>query len=46
MTPSSTVVARLYEPIEPIHRGTHYEDPLDATLRAAGLGEVTGVGRS
>ena len=44
MTPTSTLVARLYEHIEPIDRGERYEDPLDDALRAAGLGEVTGGG--
>ena len=38
------VVARLYEHIGPIDRGTRYEDPLDTALRGAGLGEVTGGG--
>jgi hypothetical protein len=44
MSPASTLVARLYEHIEPIDRGERYEDPLDAALRAGGLGEVTGGG--
>jgi hypothetical protein len=44
MSQSSMVVARLYEHIGPIDRGTRYEDPLDAALRAASLGEVTGGG--
>jgi hypothetical protein len=39
-----TLVARLYEHIEPLDRGTRYEDPLDAALRQSGLGEVTGGG--
>ena len=41
---SVTLVARLYEHIEPLDRGTRYEDPLDAALRQRGLGEVTGGG--
>ncbi|HET7584801.1 MAG TPA: hypothetical protein VFK13_07835 [Gemmatimonadaceae bacterium] len=44
MTESTTIIARLYEHIEPLDRGTRYEDPLDAALRAAHLGEVTGGG--
>ena len=43
MTPS-TIIARLYEHVEPLDRGTRYEDPLDAVLRPANLGEVTGGG--
>ena len=41
---SITLLARLYEHIEPLDRGTRYEDPLDTALRARGLGEVTGGG--
>ena len=41
---STTLIARLYEHIEPLERGTRYEDPLDAALRERGLGEVTGGG--
>ena len=44
MSQATTVVARLYEHIEPLDRGSRYEDPLDAALRGAGLGEVTGGG--
>ena len=44
MSQSSMVVARLYEHIAPIDRGTRYEDPLDMALRGASLGEVTGGG--
>jgi len=43
MTPT-TIIARLYEHVEPLDRGTRYEDPLDAVLRQANLGEVTGGG--
>jgi hypothetical protein len=39
-----TVVARLYEHIAPMDRGTRYEDPLDVALLQRGLGEVTGGG--
>jgi hypothetical protein len=38
------VVATITEDIGPIDRGRKYEDPLDAALKAAGLGEVTGGG--
>ena len=41
---SNFVVARLWEPIQPLDRGDRYEDPLDAALSAAGWGEVTGGG--
>src|SRR5215831_18914973 len=44
MSEPSMVVARLYEHIGPIDRGSRYEDPLDAALRRANLGEVTGGG--
>ena len=44
MSQATTVTARLYEHIEPLDRGTRYEDPLDAALRDAGVGEVTGGG--
>jgi len=40
----TTLIARLYEHIEPLDRGARYEDPLDAALRERGLGEVTGGG--
>src|SRR5439155_990608 len=38
------VIARLYEPIQPIDRGTRYEDPLQAALGTRALGGVTGGG--
>jgi hypothetical protein len=38
------VVATITEDIGPIDRGRKYEDPIDAALKAAGLGEVTGGG--
>ena len=38
------ITARFYEHIEPIDRGARYEDPLDAVLRARGLGSVSGGG--
>lgn len=38
------VIARLNARLQPIGRGEHFEDPLDAALREAGLGEVTGGG--
>ena len=39
-----TLIARLYEHVEPLDRGARYEDPLDAALRQRGLGEVSGGG--
>ncbi len=44
MTSSTFILARVYEHIEPIDRGERYEDPLDAALKDASLGEVTGGG--
>jgi hypothetical protein len=38
------VVVRLNARLQPINRGDLFEDPLDATLRQAGLGQVTGGG--
>lgn len=38
------VFVRIPEGIMPIARGEKYEDPLDAKLKAAGHGEVTGGG--
>jgi hypothetical protein len=38
------VVARLNDRAQPIDRGERYEDPLDAFLKANGLGEVSGGG--
>lgn len=40
----TTLIARLYEQIEPLDRGSRYEDPLGAALGERGLGEVTGGG--
>lgn len=36
--------AKIQDTVPPLERGTKYEDPLDAALRAAKLGEVTGGG--
>jgi hypothetical protein len=44
MTNPIMLIARLYEHIEPLDRGSRYEDPLDAALRHSALGEVTGGG--
>jgi hypothetical protein len=45
--PASTFVfVKVAESIQPLDRGTKYEDPLDAALKAAKLGEVTGGGSS
>lgn len=38
------LIARFYEPIEPMHRGERYEDPLNGVLRSTGAGAVTGGG--
>lgn len=38
------VVAQIAEAIAPVARGAKYEDPLDAALRSAGLGKVSGGG--
>ncbi len=38
------VTARLNAKVQPIDRGDYYEDPLTETLKAKGLGEVTGGG--
>ena len=38
------VLARLYEGIGPMDRGERYEDPLQAVLESAGVGEITGGG--
>ena len=38
------VLARLYEHVEPIDRGSRYEDPLNEVLESAGIGRVTGGG--
>lgn len=38
------VIARFYEHIEPIDRGSRYEDPLHEVLESAGIGCVTGGG--
>lgn len=35
---------KIPDPVMPIERGTKYEDPLDAFLKAKGLGEVSGGG--
>lgn len=40
------VFVKVVESIRPIDRGHKYEDPLDAALKAANLGEVTGGGTS
>ncbi len=38
------VDVRIPGSIMPLDRGAKYEDPLDAALKAAGLGEITGGG--
>jgi hypothetical protein len=42
--PGLFVVVHIPVSIEPMERGSKYEDPLDAALRAQGLGEVSGGG--
>jgi len=44
MPASHLIIARLHEHLEPMARGERYEDPLQATLEAAGIGRVTGGG--
>lgn len=41
---SGYVVAQLNARLQPLHRGEYFEDPLDAELRKAGYGEVSGGG--
>ena len=43
-TEKHLVIARLNDRAQPIDRGERYEDPLDAFLKANGLGEVSGGG--
>ena len=43
-TAKHLVIARLNDRAQPIDRGERYEDPLDAFLKANGLGEVSGGG--
>lgn len=38
------ITARLNAKVQPIDRGDYFEDPLCETLKAAGLGDVTGGG--
>ncbi len=38
------VFAKIQDTVQPIERGSKYEDPLDAALKKANLGEVTGGG--
>lgn len=38
------VYVKIPEDIEPMDRGDKYEDPIDAKLKALGLGEVSGGG--
>src|SRR5688572_5798449 len=40
------VYAMMWEAIQPIDRGERYEDPLQAALEDAGLGDVSGGGSS
>jgi hypothetical protein len=38
------IVAQLNAKLQPMHRGEHFEDPLDAVLKKTRLGEVSGGG--
>ncbi len=38
------VVARLNARLQPVQRGEHFEDPVDAVIKDLALGEVTGGG--
>jgi hypothetical protein len=38
------VIIQLNARLQPMHRGEFFEDPLDAKLKAVGLGEVSGGG--
>lgn len=40
------VFVKIADTVAPLERGTKYEDPLNAVLKKAGLGEVTGGGSS
>ena len=42
--PTTFVFVKIQDKVQPIERGSKYEDPLDAALRAAKLGQVTGGG--
>lgn len=43
---STFVFAKITDSVMPLERGSKYEDPLDAALKKAKLGEVTGGGSS
>jgi hypothetical protein len=43
-TSATFVFVKIQDQVLPIERGSKYEDPLDAALRTAKLGEVTGGG--
>ena len=44
MHPTHAFTIRLYEHIEPLDRGSRYEDPLQAAFDAGGLGTISGGG--
>ena len=44
MPPTISITVRLNDKCQPEFRGGLFEDPLDAALRAAGIGEVDGGG--
>ena len=43
-TPATFVFVKIQDQVQPLERGSKYEDPLNAALRSANLGEVTGGG--
>lgn len=43
-TSDEMIVVQLNAKLQPMHRGEHFEDPLDAVLKKACLGEVSGGG--
>ncbi len=45
-SPTELIYITLPEPLQPLDRGDKYEDALDAELRLAGLGYVSGGGSS
>ena len=42
--PSEMIVVTLNAKLQPVDRGEHFEDPLDAVIKQAGIGEVSGGG--
>jgi len=44
MTENTSLTIRRYEHVEPLERGSRYEDPLEAALSRDGLGAIAGGG--